>query len=138
MGLLRPTDRMSASAQSASARQDAEAVARARRGDTEAFRELVERHSRAVYRVAFRLTGSAADAEDVVQDAFLKAYRQLERFESRASFGTWMHRIATNCAVDLLRSRARRAQSEDDDTLERLANEEEAPRGPAMSPERLL
>jgi RNA polymerase sigma-70 factor (ECF subfamily) len=118
--------------------QDAEAVARARRGDTEAFRVLVERHSRAVYRVAFRLTGSAPDAEDVVQDAFLKAYRQLDRFESRASFGTWMHRIATNCAVDLLRSRTRRVQSEDDETLERMAAEDDAQPAHAMSPERLL
>lgn len=99
---------------------DAAAVARARGGDSEAFRLLVERHSRSVYKVAFRITGSAADAEDVVQETFLKAYRQLDRFEERASFGTWLHRIAWNCSVDLLRARPKREQAEETDTLEQL------------------
>jgi hypothetical protein len=67
---------------------DAAAVALARDGDSEAFRALVERHSRAVFRVAHRMTGSAQDAEDVVQETFLRAYRQLARFESRATFST--------------------------------------------------
>ena len=61
---------------------DAAAVAMARDGDSEAFRELVERHSRAVYRVALRMTSNAHDAEDVVQETFLRAYKQLGRFES--------------------------------------------------------
>ena len=81
---------------------DAAAVALARDGDSEAFRALVERHSRAVYRLAHRMTGSAEDAEDVVQETFLKAYRQLNRFESRANFSTWLHRIAVNCSIDPL------------------------------------
>lgn len=84
---------------------DAATVARARDGDSEAFRMLVEGHSRAVYRLAHRMTGSPQDAEDVVQETFLKAYRQLGRFESRANFGTWLHLIAVNCAIDLIRSR---------------------------------
>src|SRR5258705_7314953 len=71
---------------------DAATVALARDGDSEAFRALVERHSRAVYRLAHRMTGSAQDAEDVVQETFLKAYKQLSRFESRANFSTWLHR----------------------------------------------
>jgi RNA polymerase sigma factor (sigma-70 family) len=79
---------------------DAAAVALARDGDSEAFRALVERHSRAVFRVAHRMTGSAQDAEDVVQETFLRAYRQLARFESRANFSTWLHRIAVNCSID--------------------------------------
>ncbi len=61
-----------------------------------------------VFRLAYRLTGNEQDAEDVVQDAFLKAYSNFERFDSRASFATWIHRIATNCAIDLLRRRSRR------------------------------
>ena len=85
---------------------DAATVALARDGDSEAFRALVDRHSRAVYRLAYRMTGTPQDAEDVVQETFLKAYRQLGRFESRANFGTWLHRIAVNCAIDLIRSRA--------------------------------
>jgi RNA polymerase sigma-70 factor (ECF subfamily) len=100
---------------------DAAVVARARSGDTEAFRLLVERHSRNVYNVAYRLTGNCQDAEDVVQETFLKVYRQLERFESRSSFGTWVHRIAMNCAVDFLRSRPRREQTEEQETLEEMA-----------------
>src|ERR687892_1691737 len=100
---------------------DAVAVARARGGDSEAFRQLVERHSRGVYKVAFRITGRAEDAEDVVQETFLKAYRQLDRFEERSSFGTWLHRIAWNCSVDLLRARPKREQTEEAETLEHLS-----------------
>jgi RNA polymerase sigma-70 factor (ECF subfamily) len=86
---------------------EAQAVARARAGDTEAFRLLVERHGRDVFRLAFRMTGNEQDAEDVVQEAFLKAYRKLDSFEERAQFGSWLHRIAANCAYDLLRARVR-------------------------------
>jgi len=86
---------------------DAAAVAQARAGDADAFRRLVERHSRRIFRLAFRLTGNEQDAEDVVQDTFLKAYREIGQFESRANFGTWLYRIAANCAIDLVRSRNR-------------------------------
>jgi RNA polymerase sigma-70 factor, ECF subfamily len=86
---------------------DAQDVNLARGGDDTAFRRLVERHSRAVFQLAFRMTGSEPDAEDIVQDTFLKAYRELRRFESRSSFGTWLHRIAVNCSYDLLRKRPR-------------------------------
>ena len=84
---------------------DVEVVAQVRRGDHDAFRILVERHSRAVFRVAYRLTGHEQDAEDVVQETFLRAYRQIGQFESRSSFATWLYRIAFNCAHDLLRQR---------------------------------
>ena len=103
---------------------DALSIARARSGDADGFRELVERHSRAVFRVAYRITGRVEDAEDVVQETFLRAYRQLARFESRANFGTWLHRIASNCAVDLLRARPRREMTEEPETLERLGGGE--------------
>jgi RNA polymerase sigma-70 factor (ECF subfamily) len=69
------------------------------------FPELVERHGRMVFRVAYRITGNEADAEDVVQEAFLKAYKAFDRFDERASFSTWIFRIAANCAIDLLRRR---------------------------------
>jgi RNA polymerase sigma-70 factor, ECF subfamily len=85
-------------------------VERARSGDGEAFRELVDRHSRPLFRLAYRMTGSESDAEDVVQETFLKAYRQLSRFDGRASFGTWLHRIGANCALDIVRARRRRAE----------------------------
>jgi RNA polymerase sigma-70 factor, ECF subfamily len=111
------------------ASEAAAVLARARQGDGDAFRELVERHSRGVFRLAFRMTGSEQDAEDVVQESFLRAYRQLGRFESRANFGTWLYRITANCAVDLMRARqARHDQSRAE------ALEEGAGTTPADSP----
>src|ERR1700681_3860062 len=85
-------------------------VAKARGGDTDAFRVLVERHSRPLFRLAFRMTGNQQDAEDVVQDSFLRAYRQLGKFDERASFGTWLYRIAANCSLDMMRARKRRSE----------------------------
>jgi RNA polymerase sigma-70 factor (ECF subfamily) len=85
-------------------------LAKARQGDGEAFRTLVELHARAAFRLAYRLTGDQRDAEDVVQESFIKAYRQLGRFEARSNFGTWLHRIVANCAVDLLRARQARRE----------------------------
>jgi RNA polymerase sigma-70 factor (ECF subfamily) len=116
---------------------DAAAVALARDGDSDAFRTLVERHSRAVFRVALRLTGTAQDAEDVVQETFLKAYRQLSRFESRANFSTWLHRIAVNCSIDLIRSRPHRESSQDLSDLDQFGGDDHGRAG-QPSPERLM
>jgi RNA polymerase sigma-70 factor (ECF subfamily) len=98
---------------------DDQALARARAGDREGFRLLVERHSRALFRLAHRMTGNQHDAEDVVQEAFLRAYRRLDQFEDRSQVGSWLFRIASNCAYDLLRSRQRRDRhlERDDDGL---------------------
>ena len=63
---------------------DVTVVSRARTGDPDAFRLLVERHSQPIFRVAYRMTGNEHDADDVVQETFLRAYRQLDRFEERA------------------------------------------------------
>jgi len=116
---------------------DAAAVALARDGDSEAFRALVERHSRAVFRLAHRMTGNASDAEDVVQETFLKAYRQLSRFESRANFSTWLHRIAVNCSIDLIRARPHRESGHDATDLEQFGAADAAVAG-RPSPERLM
>jgi RNA polymerase sigma-70 factor (ECF subfamily) len=97
---------------------DGAAVERARSGDGDAFRLLVERHSRNVFRLAFRMTGNEHDAEDVVQETFLRAYRQLDKYETRASFGTWLFRIASNYSLDLLRSRKRREDKRERGTAE--------------------
>jgi RNA polymerase sigma-70 factor, ECF subfamily len=75
---------------------DLAAVERTRGGDTAAFRVLVERYGRSVFRLAFRMTGNEFDAEDVVQETFLRAFKQLDSYESRSSFGTWLYRIAAN------------------------------------------
>jgi RNA polymerase sigma-70 factor (ECF subfamily) len=91
---------------------DLAVVTKARLGDADAFRALVERHGRPLFRLAFRMTGNQHDAEDVVQESFLRAWRQLGKFDERASFGTWLYRIATNCSLDVMRSRKRRAKQE--------------------------
>jgi RNA polymerase sigma-70 factor, ECF subfamily len=78
---------------------DGVAVALAQAGDSDAFHALVERHSRAIFRLAYCMTSNEQDAEDVVQETFLRAYKRLKQFESRANFGTWLHRIAVNCAL---------------------------------------
>jgi RNA polymerase sigma-70 factor (ECF subfamily) len=75
-------------------------------GDKDAYGALVAHHSRSVFRVAYRITGNEADADEVVQDAFLRGYRKLESFESRSNFGTWIYRIAVRCALDKVSRRA--------------------------------
>lgn len=89
---------------------DSVAVARVRSGDGDAYRALVERHGRSVFRLAYRMTGNEQDAEDVVQETFLRAYRQLHRWEARSSFSTWLYRIAANYALDLVRMRKRHGE----------------------------
>jgi RNA polymerase sigma-70 factor, ECF subfamily len=82
-------------------------VARALRGDEAAFQLLTERHSQSVFHLAYRMTGNEQDAEDIVQETFLRAFRNLKRYESRSLFSTWLYRIAANYTVDLMRSRKR-------------------------------
>src|SRR5579872_6231112 len=89
---------------------DSVAVARVRSGDGDAYRVLVDRHSRGVFRLAYRMTGNENDAEDVVQETFLRAYKQLHRWEARSSFGTWLYRIAANYSLDLVRRRKRHGE----------------------------
>jgi RNA polymerase sigma-70 factor, ECF subfamily len=84
---------------------DAVAIERTLAGDRDAFRILVERHSHNVFRLAYRMTGNQHDAEEVVQEAFLRAYQKLSQFAERANFGTWVYRIAANYAIDRMRQR---------------------------------
>jgi RNA polymerase sigma-70 factor, ECF subfamily len=91
---------------------DAAAVAQIRAGDPDAYRVLVERHSHSVFRLAFRMTGNEQDAEDLVQETFLRAYRQIGKFDGRASFSTWLYRIAANCSLDFIRARQRRREQQ--------------------------
>jgi RNA polymerase sigma-70 factor, ECF subfamily len=116
------------------ATESAAVLARARQGDSDAFRDLVERHSRSVFRLAFRMTGNEQDAEDVVQESFLRAYRQLGRFESRANFGTWLYRIVANCSVDLMRAKQARHDQVRGDSLDEATN---LPAVDAPGPERM-
>jgi RNA polymerase sigma-70 factor (ECF subfamily) len=107
---------------------DTELVELVKGGDDDAFRILVERHSRAIYRSAYRITGNAADADDVVQETFLRAYRAAASFDARATFTTWLHRIAINCSLDLIDSRKRRdGRIADGEDLALLASPDASP-----------
>src|SRR6266478_8483264 len=87
---------------------DAAAVARVRSGEKDTFRLLVERHSQIIFGLAFRMMENEQDAEEIVQETFVRAYRALDGFESRANFGTWIYRIAVNRCYDLLKQRKSR------------------------------
>ena len=87
---------------------DRELVKRAQAGDTEAFRQLVERHQRRAFAIAIGLVRDENDAREIVQEAFLRVYRSLDRFKGGSSFFTWLYRIVTNLAIDLMRKPARR------------------------------
>jgi len=86
---------------------DHELVAAARRGDRDAFRTLFERYHRRAYALAFGVLRHADDALDVVQDAFIKAHKYLDKFEGNSSFYTWLYRIVMNLAIDHLRKHRR-------------------------------
>ena len=120
---------------------DAIAIERTLAGDRDAYRVLVDRHSRNIYRLAFRMLGNRQDAEEVVQESFLRGYQKLKQFAGNSNFGTWVYRIAANYAIDLLRQRKtaclRRAVSRDadqdgpePDLLDRVTD-------PGPSPERI-
>jgi RNA polymerase sigma-70 factor (ECF subfamily) len=78
-------------------------IERIQRGDKAACAECIERHSPGVYRVALRLTGTEAEAEDVVQETFLSAFKAIDSFEGRSGLATWLYRIAHNAALMRLR-----------------------------------
>jgi RNA polymerase sigma-70 factor (ECF subfamily) len=84
---------------------DDELVRRVQAGNAEAFEELVRRYERKVYNITYRLLGNEQDASEALQDAFLRAYRFLPKFQFKSSFYTWLYRIATNVSLSRLRSR---------------------------------
>src|SRR5947209_12991320 len=84
---------------------DAAIVAQVLAGDREAFRLLVERHTRSIYSVAYRMTENQQDAEAIVQETFLRAYKSLAQFELHSSFSTWLYRIAVNRSLDFLKAK---------------------------------
>ena len=87
--------------------EDLPVVDRAKKGDRESFGILVKKYQRRVYATAFHMTGQHSDADDVAQEAFVRAFRGLPTFDGRADFYTWMHRIVINVALNHLRSRRR-------------------------------
>lgn len=88
--------------------EDRELIARAQNGDAKAFRSLVERHQRRAYAIALGLVRDPNDAHEIVQEAFLRVYRGLNSFQGGSSFFTWLYRIVTNLAIDLIRKPGRK------------------------------
>jgi RNA polymerase sigma-70 factor (ECF subfamily) len=95
---------------------DRELVDRAREGDTRAFGQLVRRHQQRIHRLAMHLVRNRAEAEDVMQETFIRAYRALARFDGRSEPYTWLYRIAINLSLNVLRARkAQRTTTDSDD-----------------------
>jgi RNA polymerase sigma-70 factor, ECF subfamily len=120
--------------------EDAAVVAQVRAGDREAFRLLVEKYSRELFKVAYRFLADEAEAEDAVQEALVKAYRSLHNFESRSKFSTWLYRIVANCCYDMLEKRKRTPQpaafdgEEDEEPVEmRVRSDEPDPERQLLS-----
>jgi RNA polymerase sigma-70 factor (ECF subfamily) len=118
-------------------KNDHDAIRAVLAGDKDAYAALVVRHSQSLFRVAFRITGNESDAEDVVQEAFLRGYRKLESFESRSNFGTWIYRIAVRCALTRIAGRhiddSSRVADENDPEQDQVQVADEA-----AGPDRLL
>ncbi|MCX6539062.1 MAG: RNA polymerase sigma factor [Acidobacteria bacterium] len=117
-------------------RTDRDLAARCRRGEMVAFEELYRRHSGRLYNVAYRMTGSAADAEDLLQDVFLQVYRRIDSYRGDAALGTWLYRLAVNACLDHLRSHQGRQRKATDfiDDVEGL----EPVASPSWQPDRAL
>lgn len=99
---------------------DRDLVDRAREGDQAAFGELVTRHQQRIHRLAVNMLRDSADAEDVTQETFIRAYRAIERFDGRSEPYTWLYRIAINLSLNRIRSRksARTSHDTDDPKLD--------------------
>jgi len=94
---------------------DLELVRRAQKGDEAAFRQLVERHQRRAFAIALSLVRHEQDARDIVQDAFLRVHKSLPTFQGSSSFFTWLYRIVTNLAIDLVRRPGRNTDELEED-----------------------
>lgn len=105
---------------------DAELVARAQRGHTAAFDQLVIRHSARLYSLLYHMTANREDANDLLQEVFAKAYRSLKRFQGKSQFYTWIYSIAVNMALNFLKKRNRRQNTMSLDDLDAgVANDQD-------------
>lgn len=104
---------------------DRELVAKAKSGDAQAFGTLVRRHQRRIFRLAFHLVRTGAEAEDVTQETFVRAYQALDRFDGRSEPFTWLYRIAVNLSLNTIRARksTRDSTPSDDPRIEALLTE---------------
>jgi RNA polymerase sigma-70 factor, ECF subfamily len=112
-------------------------VANAKAGDPRAFDALVRRYRKRIFALALHLSGSESDADDIVQDVFVRAYRALPEFEGRSEFFTWVYRLTMNRAFDARRARTRRGESSIDASDPRIERSiaVDAPSDPARAAE---
>lgn len=80
-------------------------------GDSAAFAQLIRKHQRMIHSLTYRMTGSEADAEDLAQETFINAYRQIGSYQGASKFSTWLYRIAINACISWRRKEARRAEA---------------------------
>ena len=118
-------------------RDDHTAIQAVLAGDKDAYAAVVIRHSARLFRVAFRITGNEADAEEVVQEAWLRGYRKLESFQSRSDFGTWIYRITVRCALDRIGGAKLEEGGRIGDSMDPVEGEVQVA-DPEAGPERLL
>lgn len=112
---VEPTEHPKEEPGEAIAREADELVERARCGDPRAFEALVKRYRHRIFALALHMTGSPSDADDITQDAFVRAFRNVHRFEGRSEFFTWLYRIALNRALNQRRDEKRRRTTDLDD-----------------------
>ena len=103
--------------------EDAELVARAREGDTQAFDELVRKHSKRLYGLVYNMTSNHEDTNDLLQDIFAKAYRSLKRFQGKSAFYTWIYSISVNMSLNFLKKRKRQRKLSLDDVDLNIQND---------------
>src|SRR5262245_7140411 len=108
---------MSTTAPSTSTANDADLLAPLRAGNAAAFETLVCRHGGRLLSVARRIVANDEDAQDVLQETFISAFKALDKFDGRSQLGSWLHRIAVNCALQKLRARRRKPSRSIDDLL---------------------
>ena len=112
---------------------DRQLIDRAKSGDGDAFRQIVEAHKRPLFYLAFDLTGSEEDAEDLSQDVFLKAFRSFDRFKGDSSLATWLYRITVNTFLDQTRKNSFKYEKKRKEMTEYVAAEASLPESPMMS-----
>jgi RNA polymerase sigma-70 factor, ECF subfamily len=87
-------------------------IARSREGDWDAFAALIRMHQRMIHSLTYRMSGSASDADDLAQETFIQAYRNLDSFRGSAKFSTWLYRIALNVSLRWRRRESRRVSTD--------------------------
>jgi RNA polymerase sigma-70 factor, ECF subfamily len=116
-------------------KRDVDLVEDFRRGDVEGFNELVRRHQEKIYWVCRRIVGTHEDADDVVQDVFIRVYERLKSFRAESEFYTWLYRIATNASLNALRKKRLKEFVRFDEIYEELLPSDDQTDGPALRQE---